>query len=523
MEISKMKIEIKNKYLVFPVNTLAAKKVLSFKTDSKTVYQINIKLDNYNPNFYAYIDVSRFLGQTLNMLIDPEMKIEFREADEIDIDNLYHEPFRPQVHFTTKNGWLNDPNGLLYKDGIYHMFYQHNPTEPYWDNMHWGHAESKDLIHWEEKQTVLFPDDRGMMFSGCAISDDKNLIDKNAENNKTAILYYTTTTPYCQHMSYSTDNFKTIKQYMEKPVIPHIKANNRDPKVVFCEELNCYIMALYLDEDVYCILNSEDLINWQELQRIHLAEDSECPDLFPLYDSYGDRKWIFIGGHNKYLVGNFKSGKFVAEQSVLTLQYGNSGYAGQTFSNLPNNRIVRMVWDLYGIPPFNFNGQMGFPTEMSLSKYDGTYYLQANPIEEIKTIYKNQKVFNEVTVTPKKMFIKKLDTNAHLLKLNADNLNNGKMIISIFGRSISFDFANNEMKIGNCIAPISLTSNELDITVIVDKCSMEVFADGGKIFTVCLHHDTVSDFNIPHLTIQADREILLKNIEVTSLESIWNK
>ena len=516
-----MKIEIKNKYLIFPVNTLSTKKVLTFKMEEKTVYQIDIKLDNCNPDFYAYIDVTRFIGQTLNVYVAPEMKLEFRESDEIDIDNLYHEPIRPLIHFTTKNGWINDPNGLIYIDGIYHMFYQHNPAEPNWGNMHWGHAESRDLIHWEQKPTALFPDERGTMFSGSAIMDDKNLLGKNVVDNKAALLFYTTTTPFCQHMSYSNDNFKTIKQYMDKPVVPHIKEGNRDPKVVFCDELDCYIMALYLDEDVYCILSSDDLINWKELQQIHLVGDNECPDIFPLYDDDGNRKWIIIGAHDKYLVGNFENGKFIAEQSVLSLHYGVSGYAGQSFSNLPNNRIVRMVWDRWGLPVFNYNGQMGIPMEMSLSKYDGCYYLQANPVEEIKCIYKDSKTFNDVSVAPEEKFNEKLDCTAQFLRFKGEISEIGIMTVSIFGKSIGFDFANNKMNIGDCTAPISLTRKGLDITIIVDRFSMEVFADGGKIFMSCLNYDTVCDFNIPYLTIQADSEITLENVEINSLESIW--
>lgn len=517
-----MRIEIKSKYLVFPVNTLSTKKVLAFKTDCDTVYQINIKLDNCNPNFYAYIDVSRFMGQTINIIVAPEMKLEFREADEMDIDNLYHEPIRPQVHFTTKNGWTNDPNGLIYIDGVYHMFYQYNPTEPNWDNMHWGHAVSRDLIHWEQKSTALFPDERGCMFSGSAVLDEKNLLGKNVGNNKTALLYYTTTTPFCQHMSYSTDNFETIKQYSEKPVVPHIKGKNRDPKVVFCDELDCYIMALYLDDDIYCILRSNDLVNWEELQRILMPGENECPDIFPLCDNEGVRKWIIIGAHDKYLVGSFKNGKFVAEQSILSLHYGTSGYAGQSFSNLPNNRIVRMVWDRWGMSPFNFSSQMGIPMEMSLSKYKGNYYLQANPVEEIKCICKNKKTFCNVPLAPEEMFTEELQCTAQLLKLKSEHLENGVVTVSIFGRSIGFDFANNKMNIGGCTAPISLTRGGLDITVIVDRCSMEVFADGGKIFMSCLNNGTVSDFNLPHLTIQADRKITLENIEINSLDSIWD-
>lgn len=207
-----MLLEIKKNYLVFPVNTFSYRKKLFFKIENKIVYSLNIRLDNFNPDFYAYIDVSEFIGQTLEISIEPGMKITYREADEIDTPNLYKEPMRPQIHFTTKNGWINDPNGLIYIDGVYHMFYQYNPAEPECENMHWGHAESRDLIHWEEKPATLFPDERGTMFSGSAVYDEKNLINKNPDK-KAALLYYTTTSPFCQYMSYSTDNFKTIETY----------------------------------------------------------------------------------------------------------------------------------------------------------------------------------------------------------------------------------------------------------------------------------------------------------------------
>ena len=518
-----MKIEVKSKYLIFPVNTLSTKKVLTFKRNDETVYQLNIKLDNLNPNFYSYIDVSRYMGQVIDILVTPEIKLEFCEADEMNIDNLYQEPIRPQVHFTTKNGWINDPNGLIYIDGVYHMFYQHNPAEPSWGNMHWGHAESHDLIHWEEKDVALFPDKRGTMFSGSAILDDKNILGKNVENNKAALLFYTTRPPYCQHMSYSTDNFKTIIPYSEKPIVPTIEGGNRDPKVVFCDELDCYLMALYLTDDIYCILKSHNMIDWIELQRIQLQGDNECPDLFPLYDSEGTHKWIFIGAHDKYLVGNFENGKFVAEQPVLSLHYGTSAYAGQTFSNLPNNRIVRVVWDRWGVPAYNFSGQMGIPMEMSLSKFEGIYYLQANPVEEVEGIYKNSKIYDNVSLTAESVFRENLEYTAHMVKLKGKSLDSGVMNMSLFGRNISFDFDNNIMNIGECTAPISLTHLRLDITILVDRCSMEVFSDGGKIFMSCLSQDTVSDFNLPYLTIQVDKKMILENIEIHSLDSIWDK
>ena len=115
---------------------MSVKKGLIFKKDNETVYRLNIKLDNCNPDFYAYIDVSRFIGEQIEISVEPEMKLFYQTADEMNSENLYNEPMRPFVHFTTKNGWINDPNGLIYLDGVYHMFYQYNPAEPKWENMH---------------------------------------------------------------------------------------------------------------------------------------------------------------------------------------------------------------------------------------------------------------------------------------------------------------------------------------------------------------------------------------------------
>jgi len=205
-----MRMKIKAKYLVFPINIMSTKKKVYFQQNGKQVYKLDMYLDNVNPTFFAYIDVSRFVGEILDISISPEMDLMIKEADAIDIDGVYQEALRPQVHFTTKNGWINDPNGLVYWNGMYHMFYQYNPAAPVWDNMHWGHAVSRDLIHWEEKSIALFPDERGTMYSGSAVVDRNNLLGTGQE---TGVLFYTTTEPFCQNLSFSTDDFATIQRY----------------------------------------------------------------------------------------------------------------------------------------------------------------------------------------------------------------------------------------------------------------------------------------------------------------------
>lgn len=516
-----MKITIKNNYLIFPVNTLSANKILTFKLADKTVYRLDIKIDYFNPNFYAYIDVSRFIGQTIEISVNPQIKLDFRVADEIDIENLYKEPLRPQIHFTAKNGWINDPNGLIYLDGTYHMFYQYNPAESNWGNMHWGHATSKDLVHWAEGKTALFPDERGMMFSGSAVLDEKNLLDKNKGNKKAVLLYYTTTNPFSQCLSYSTDDFKRIEKYSDNPIIENIEGENRDPKVIFCDELDCYLMVLYLKDDIFCILSSDDLVNWNELQRLRLQGDNECPDIFPLTDSKGNRKWIFIGAHGRYLVGKFEHGKFKPEQQAISHQYGNSAYAAQNFSNLPNGRIVRVAWDRWGLPSCGFSGQMGIPVEMSLNSFENTFYIEAKPVKEIEWLYNETNYFENIKITPENDFCTRLEDTPYLFKLSGLSNDCGVTEVRIFGRTIRFDFKKNEMSVGNNFAPIFVTSVKCDITIVVDRCSFEIFADNGKIFMSCLDNNTLCDRNIPYFVVKSENETVIDYIEMHSLSSIW--
>lgn len=518
-----MKLTIKSNYLIFPVGTASTPKELIFSNGTDVVYNIVIKLDNYAPDFYAYIDVARFKGQILELSVEPEMEIRFRESDTIDIDNLYTEPNRPQIHFTAKNGWLNDPNGLIYTNGIYHMFFQHNPGDVHWrKSKHWGHAVSDDLIHWKEENIALFPDERGAMFSGSAILDEKNILGKNNGDKKAAVLFYTTTAPYSQNMSYSADDFKTIHHYEGNPIIPFIDDRNRDPKVVFCDELDCYIMLLYITENLYYLFTSDNLTDWALLQSINMLGERECPDIFPISDSDGNRRWIIMGASDKYLVGKFEDGKFVPEQDVMSLHYGSCAYAGQSFSNLPGGRVVRVVWNRWKTKPCSFSGQMGIPMELSLVKFNGIYYIEANPVVELETLYKDKKYLENVTISSERNFKIKLDDSPYLFRMKGKYTDVGNMTICVFGRNIDVNFFKNELRLGDCTAPVSITKKDFDFTVIVDRCSMEIFTDDGKAYMSCLTDYASMDRNIPYFTLASDSMQNIKEIEIISLKSIWS-
>jgi len=521
-----MIITVTKKYLVFPVNTQAPLKKLSFSAQSQTVYALDIKLDDTAPDFEAYIDLSRFAGQTLELSVQPEMNVSWREEDEMSFPDLYRERLRPQVHFSTKNGWINDPNGLIWLDGEYHMFYQHNPAENIWNNMHWGHAVSRDLFHWEEKDLVLYPEAWGHAFSGSAIVDDRNLLGLADENGPAALLIYTATEPFSQHIAWSTDGFRTVHRLEDNPVVPHIIGGNRDPKVSWCEELKAYVMALYLDGCVYGILKSENLRDWTLLQRFEVEGENECPDLFPITDSRGGRKWVFMGARDRYIVGEFKDGSFVPLQSVKDLHYGASAYAGQTFSNLPEGRVVRIAWSRWhdlSAGDQRMNGHMTVPMELKLLKDDSEYYLTANPVCEIESVMGTETSQNDILLTGKVPETFPLKDSAYLIRLKGQYAAGTVLDISVFGCPFRVDMEQNLLTACGKSGPLSAQKRQLDLTVIVDRCSLELFSDGGRTYMSFADDRTVADRGRPEMELLSHSDYQLDSVACCPLKSVWTK
>jgi sucrose-6-phosphate hydrolase SacC (GH32 family) len=257
------------KYLVLPVNDDKPVKHCFIRSGDKLLQDFTIALDFETPRVDVYVDVTRFGGAELTLTDEAGEAVPYRTADrhptvaEIPGGDV----LRPAAHYTTTIGWINDPNGLIYVNGRYHMFYQHNPMGVNWGNMTWGHAISEDLVHWTEVGDALFPDETGTMFSGSAICDERNVAGFGAG---AILLYYTAAgrnselskdAPFTQCLAYSTDNGETFTKYEKNPIIQHIIGGNRDPKVQWSDELGKYTLSLYLDGKDYCIFASDNLLD----------------------------------------------------------------------------------------------------------------------------------------------------------------------------------------------------------------------------------------------------------------------
>ncbi len=511
-----MTFKIEKKYMTVPVNTSASIKVLSVKIDGKTVYDTDCKVDMINPNFTAYIDVSRFLGATVDVSLNRDMEFSVGFCDEIPEEN---EEYRPKVHFTVKNGWNNDPNGLIKYNGKYHMFYQYNPCSSEWGTMHWGHAVSDDLIKWEEKDIALYPDELGAMYSGSAIEDVKGVSGITNGKNSPMLIYYTAAAgsatqmsrgkKFTQCLAYSFDGEK-FEKYDGNPIIGHIEGGNRDPKVVWVEEICKYVLALYLDERRFRLFTSDDLVHWNNYQNFTIPSDRECPDIFPL-ECEGERFWVIMGASDFYLVGKFTENGFEQLSNEKRLSVAGVNYAAQSFSGT-GERVVRVYWQRTKFPTPKVTQQMGIPVEISLVKDGGEYYLKALPVNEILS-YRRQmlNIENRELIAPVTV---KTSEKALDIELEADWSEDNKIRLLIYGATVDVDFKKNEVVYGRTHVPLSLDKGKVKVRMIIDRCSLEVYADGGRYL---LADNLVCDFNLPFITVSSDKTVTLDKLDIYSL------
>lgn len=527
-----MKLLLSAKYITLPVSDRAVTKKLCLYEDGRLLADYDLKLDAISPTFTAYIDVSQWLGRTVELTVAPEMECPVGLSGQVSLQGLWQEPLRPRVHFTVPAGWNNDPNGLIFHRGRYHLFYQFNPCGTEWGNMHWGHAVSTDLLHWEHLDTALFPDESGTMYSGCAIEDAENRTGLG-DGRPPMLLYYTAAAGgrhllsagkrRTQGLAWSTDGGASFHKYSGNPVVEWLEAGNRDPKVVWVEELERYVMALYLAGDRYRLLTSGDLLNWESLQELSLPGDNECPDIYPLTLD-GKRHWVLSGARDIYLVGRFEADGFHAESGPRRLCHSEVSYAAQSFSGLPDGRIVRIAWNRLHIPSPRFSQQMGFPVEMHLERQDGEYLLAAQPIREIETLWEGCESLSQISLS------QPLSLNTGLraldLSLKMPVRPGARLTLRLFGCELKLNPEQNELTCGTVRMPLQLrpeaqqigqsgqpqhkqAQNELELRILVDCATVELFADGGKL---CATVSALWDPNLPRVELIPQGEPYIESL-----------
>ena len=476
------------KYMMLSASHHAQKKRLLFYIEDALVFDVVVALDYDHPDYVFPLDVGRFLGKNIRLECDPAVEIQFAQTDDPTLD--YSGKYRPLIHFTAIRGWINDPNGLVYHEGKYLMYFQHNPVATTWENMHWGAAESTDLVHWKEKGDVLFPDRHGTIFSGSGIADTENRSGLGTEDQYPLLFFYTCAgntsaasrgEPFTQRLAYSVDGGNSLQRY-DNPLLGHIVGENRDPKVIHYEADGSYIMALYLDGHDFALFRSENLLHWQELQRITLPDDAECPDfyLLPVDGDEHNVKWVFSAASDRYLIGTFDGKQFTPETEQQRLHYGNASYAAQTWSGTPGRKI-RTAFASNVIPGMPFGSCMNIPQEMRLKTINGRCKLCAEPVAELTHLYKNTFTASGALVTEQEPFCHSVASKACDVRVTVVSTGED-WTIGLFGLTVSYDAGASMLRCGECSAPVTETANGVTVRILYDTIYAEIFAEEGSVF-----------------------------------------
>lgn len=435
----------------------------------------------------------------------------------------FDEPFRPQFHFSPPSNWMNDPNGMVYWEGEYHLFYQYHPDGNTWGPMHWGHAISEDLIHWEHQPIALFPDEHGTIFSGSAVADIKNTSGLGTEENPPLVAIFTYHDAegekagrddfQTQGIAFSTDKGRTWTKYEGNPVLtsPGIK-DFRDPKVAWID--GQWIMSLAV-KDRISFYSSPNLLNWTHESDFAPEWAAyggvwECPDLFPLETPDGEEKWILFvsinpggpqgGSATQYFIGDFDGKKFTTEtKEVMWLDWGADNYAGVTWSNVPESNGRRLFigwmsnWQYAEVVPTeNWRSAMTIPRSLELFK-DGEFYtLASKPVKELNKLRSASKNISgsEADLTHELLELEFAVTGEDF-RIEFQNEENERLILEKSGEYIVLDrglsgiidfkadFANTQTApVGNIQAK--------NLRLFIDRSSIEVFINDGELALTAL-------------------------------------
>ncbi len=520
--------KISKSYLNFPISHKEHRGRMTFEVNGKVDLSVVVRLASDEPEYWVFKDVSALKGQTVKISYDGNEKGLSRiyQSDRIaGQDSLYKEKNRPQFHFTTRRGWINDPNGLIYYAGEYHLFYQHNPFERDWENMHWGHAVSKDLVHWTELSEALYPDHLGTMFSGSAIIDYENTAGFNEGNTPAMIAAFTAASSerQVQGIAYSRDNGRTFAKYDKNPVINSKEKWNsmdtRDPKVFWYAPSRHWVMVLN-ERDGHSIYTSVNLKDWT--YQSHVTGFWECPELFelPVDGDKSHTKWVMYGASGTYMLGSFDGKAFTPEAGKYFYTTG-SIYAAQTFTNIPINdgRRIQIGWGRISHPGMPFNGMMLLPTELTLRTTKDGIRMVSVPVKEVEILSKPLCSWKSLSSDEANLNLREF-YNADCLRIRTTiKLSHATDAgLNLFGqRIIGYDMNNNLLN-GRFYSPQDPTSMELSADIYIDRTSIEVFIDGG-----------LYSYSMERRPDNRNKEgfrfwgnhIEVKDLQVFAVDSIW--
>ena len=519
--------EAKDKYLLIPIEDQADENTVQMYVEGNPIGEpMTIRIAQNKIDYWVPIDIESYKGKKVTLTFSVGKNAD-KGLDKIKQSSKYsfeyNETYRPLYHFTPQYGWMNDPNGMVYADGTYHLFYQYNPYGARWGNMHWGHAISKDLVNWEYQPTAIAPDKLGAIFSGSAVIDHDN----TAGFGKGAMIAIFTSAGdrQTQSIAYSLDGGKTFTKYEDNPVLSDANIIDfRDPKVFWHAPSKQWVMSLATTQTI-TFYGSKNLKEWTLLSEFGEGLGGhggvwECPDLFPLtYE--GKTKWVLFvsinpGGLNggsatQYFIGDFDGKTFTpdAMNYPLWLDYGRDNYAGVTWSNVPAADGRRLFigwmsnWDYANeIPTVNFRSAMTVARTLRLAHNGEHLVVASEPVKELESLRTEPLSLADKTTSDTVTFENLLPNNQGAYELTFTVIPNDTdsfsfSIENIKGEALTylFDIANKTLSVDRTKSSVAFNANFAEtlikapltakksytVRLLVDKASTELFVNNGEV------------------------------------------
>ena len=501
------RVKTTDKYVLLPVEEEEGYAHIRVIKDNQVVKEFNCKLAINKTDYSVPLDISEYGG---DVLLDIQFSGDKRSIGLINnfvcwkdikatnmFDSKNREKFRSIYHHTPVYGWMNDPNGMFYKDGVWHLYYQYNPYGSQWENMTWAHSTSTDLIHWKNHGEVIQPDALGTIFSGSSVVDKEN----TAGFGKDAVVAFYTSAGAAQTQSiaYSTDNGETFKKYVNNPILTSDVPDFRDPNVFWNEEVKQWNLILAAGQQMN-IYSSKNLKDWKFESSFGEGYGNhggvwECPDLLKMGD-----KWVLIcninpggpfgGSATQYFVGSFDGHKFTCESKpevTKWMDYGKDHYATVSFSNAPDGRIVVLPWMsnwqyANQVPTQQFRSANGLPRDLGLYSYNGEDYVSVKPSPEVFAAFEKKPsgrlqpaAYIEVT---------NIKSNSSIVLSN----DKGERVTMVYdGKNATFSMDRTESGVtdfhsdfkAKTVAPTNGVIKSMQI--FIDRCSIEAFDTEGKV------------------------------------------
>lgn len=519
------------KFLLLPVqeNAPEGKVNIIVNNEFQLEQNINIRLAREKVDYYVPLDLSAYQGKSVSVDVTgmPASSLCWKEIKLSDtFDSSNRETYRPVYHHTPVYGWMNDPNGMFYKDGVYHLYFQYNPYGSMWANMTWGHSTSTDLTHWTYEGTAIVPDAWGAIFSGSCVVDKDN----TAGFGKGAVVaFYTSakSTPWgdvqSQSMAYSLDNGKTFIKYEHNPILTSTERDFRDPKVFWYAPGKHWVMMLAVGQEMQ-IYSSGNLKEWKKESSFGAMQGThggvwECPDLVEVaVEGSKEKKWVLIcnlnpggpfgGSAAQYFVGSFDGRKFVNESPTQTkwLDWGKDNYATVTWSNAPAGRCIALGWMsnwqyANNVPTTQYRSANTLARDLTLYRVGGELYLKSKPSPEIKKARAEEKKIPTFEVKGNYEVASLLADNkgAYEIEMTIENKGTSKIDFSLMNEkgekvAMYYDVVRKQFVMDRSasgivgfsrdfpavtVAPVRNT-DQIHLRLFIDRSSVEAFGEEGE-------------------------------------------